>query len=382
MTDSSPRSSGTSSALGRALSLVADENIPCLDALFGDIAKITRLPGRRITAGDLAEADALLVRSITRVDPSLLAASSLSFVGSCTIGTDHIDLSSLASRGITFANAPGCNAAAVVDYVVAAMLATDPDLAAWRKKRAGIIGLGEVGGRLRQRLTALGIATLAVDPFKPEATNTLAEVLSCDLVSLHVPLTKSGEHPTWHLLGERELGLLPEAALLINSSRGPVVDNQALMARMANKKLRVVLDVYEEEPSPDPALLAKLDIATAHIAGYSLEGKVRGSLQVADAFYRHFAVAKPLPDLLAGVSASVETVAGDGLADIVRKAYDIRADSAAFLALYGSGSDAASRAALFDRYRKEYPDRHEFSHTRVGGVVEDELRDVVTCLFC
>ncbi|HEY9034621.1 MAG TPA: 4-phosphoerythronate dehydrogenase [Pseudomonadales bacterium] len=353
--------------MNKRLMVVADENIPLLDELLGDIAEIRRLPGRGIRAQDVADADALLVRSVTRVDAALVDGSRLRFVGSCTIGVDHVDMSALQQRQIAFAHAPGCNAAAVVDYVLAAMLAIEPSLPVWQQRCVGIVGLGQVGSRLQQRLLALGINVKACDPFQPAACHSLAEVLGCDAISLHVPLSHDGEHPTWHLLDSHALAQMKDGALLINSSRGAVVDNTALPA--AAGRLHLVLDVYEHEPVPAPDLLDCLDIATAHIAGYSLHGKMRGTLMVVE----KMAAVLGLPfsprafDRLDSCSRQLDVACDATAAAIVRAAYDIRQDSDDFLRAYRAAVSADEQAKAFDDYRKHYANRYEFSYTKVAA---------------
>ena len=362
----------------KKLKVIADENIPSLDALLGELADIHYLPGRSMQAEALQGADALLVRSITCVDEALLAGTSIQFVGSCTIGTDHVDLAYLAAQKIAFANAPGCNAAAVVDYVLSALFAIEPELAVWQQRQVGIVGCGQVGSRLQQRLAAIGIATQVFDPFVPAATASFDDVLRCDAISLHVPLTRDGEHPTLQMFNAAVFDQLADNTLLINSSRGKVVDNRALLQHLQQGRLQAVLDVYEDEPTPSIALLQALDVATAHIAGYSLQGKIRGSMQVVEALYRHFAIAETMPDLLAGQLKQTRVAEEASLAEILRLAYDIRADSAAFLQAYSQAADAAEQAQAFDRYRKQYPVRYEWSFQQlVGrGMPDDVLKQL------
>ena len=360
----------------RKLTIVADENIPALTALLGDVADIHAVAGRRMTAADVAHADALLVRSVTRVDAALLQGSAVRFVGSCTIGTDHVDLAWLAENTIAFANAPGCNADAVVDYVIAGLFHYRDDLAFWQSRCVGIVGLGEVGGRLACRLAQMGIAYCAYDPFKAAATHSFEQVLACDAISLHVPLTSTGTFPTRHLFSADVLQALRPDTLLINSSRGPVIDNTALLRQLENTAQPVILDVYEDEPAPSLALLDQLLLATAHIAGYSVQGKVRGSVMVVAALYQRFAIAQPLPDLLA--SLHVERALPDvtTLAQALQSGYDIAADAAAFRAIYEKAQGVAAQSLAFDQYRKNYPVRNEWGFqqlylaTRLRGEAE------------
>lgn len=346
----------------KKIKLVADENIPLLEECFGHFAEITRLPGRQMTAEQLKDADALMVRSITQVNETLLANTPVQFVGTCTIGVDHIDQAYLAKQSIGFTSAPGCNAMAVVDYVMAALLSIEPDLAYWQQRSVGIVGYGEVGSRLYQRLIANGINAKVCDPFKDFAKDSLDEVLACDAISLHVPLTKQGEHATLNLLDEKRLAQLKDGALLINSSRGKVVDNKALLAELNQGRIKAVLDVYQDEPTPDITLLNTLNIATAHIAGYSLHGKMRGTLQVAEKLYSHFNIDAKVPDMLAGFQEAVQVGESDQLVDVMRKAYDIKADSKAFIAAFEAGEDDKARSLIFDAYRKNYKNRYELAY--------------------
>lgn len=364
--------------MGKKLNIIADANIPGLTELLADIAEITYLPGRSIKATDLAHADALLVRSITQVDKTLLAGSPLSFVGSCTIGTDHVDMDFLALNNITFANAPGCNADAVVDYVLTAMLSIQSDMEYWKQKTVGIVGLGEVGGRLQKRLQRIGIQTKSYDPYKTDAGDDFEQILTCDVVTLHVPLTKTGEHKTWHLISKNELNKLQEGSLLINTSRGAVIDNTALLDYLACHQLNVILDVYEHEPVPAVALLEAVNIATSHIAGYSLQGKIRGSVQVVSALYKHFSINYTVPDLLSGLTKTIKLEQGADIENLITLAYDIVNDSHSFIEKYRSQENDADRSQAFDDYRKNYPVRYEWSYIAVNEESID--RDFVSAL--
>ncbi|MBT8148566.1 MAG: 4-phosphoerythronate dehydrogenase, partial [Gammaproteobacteria bacterium] len=240
--------------------------------------QLKTLPGRAISAGDVADADALLLRSVTRVDEQLLKHSAVRFVGTATIGTDHIDTGLLARKGVGFAYAPGCNANAVVDYVLAAIFAefSHGELA---RKRIGIIGCGNVGQRLLACLDHFGLRATVYDPllqpgvlaanYACDEAGALDAVLNCDIVSLHVPLTESGEHATLGLLNAARLQRLPDGAMLLNTSRGEVIDNRAL-TKVAQQRsdLRLVLDVFAQEPQPSVALVKRANYATPHIAGY------------------------------------------------------------------------------------------------------------------
>lgn len=263
------------------MKIVVDENMPYAEALFGRLGEVVAVRGRPLPAAALVGADALMVRSVTTVNQALLAGQRVRFVGTATAGTDHVDTAWLAQAGIGFSAAPGCNAIAVVEYVFSAlMLLAERDGFALRDKTVGIVGVGNVGSRLQRRLTALGIRTLLCDPPRAdrgddEQFHSLADLQrEADIITFHTPLNKSGPYRTLHLADADFLRGLPPGRILINAGRGAVVDNAALLQALeAGQDLRVVLDVWEPEPMLSLPLLARVDIATPHIAGYSLEGK-------------------------------------------------------------------------------------------------------------
>lgn len=354
--------------------ILADENIPMLE-VFARHGQLRRVAGRSLDRAVLANAEVLLVRSVTQVDQALLAGSQVKFVGTCTIGTDHLDLQYLTQQGIGWASAPGCNARGVVDYVLGALLTlAERDGVDLSKRCYGVVGAGQVGQRLVQVLRGLGWQVLVCDPPRQQAEGgdyvDLATVLErCDVVSLHTPLTQQGEHPTFHLLGAEQLQSLQQGSWLINASRGAVVDNQALKQLLTQRHdLRVALDVWEGEPQVDAELAQRCDIASAHIAGYSLDGKIRGTRQIYQAFCRHFALADsaaiefPAQSLIA-MELAAHTPVEEALRVICRAVYDPRSDDAAFrLSLQG---DALTRRAAFDQVRKNYPVRREIPDLQV-----------------
>ncbi len=352
------------------MKIVADENIPGVEALFGGCGDISLMPGRAIANRDIRDADALLVRSVTPVDERLLRNSRVQFVGSATIGTDHVNLAELERRGIAFANAPGCNAEAVVDYVLAALTRLRPD---WPDRTVGIVGCGNVGSRLYRRLRAVGVDCRCYDPFLgPDRQPDLCDfedLLAADILCLHTPLTREGPFPTHHLFDAPVLSRLRPGALLLNAGRGAVVDNRALLNALLHGRLDAVLDVWEGEPAIDPALMRAVALGTPHVAGYSLEGRVRGTLMIyrawsewcghaalqvdVEALIRHLALA---PDGNAAIAAS-----GDWRATVLA-AYDPVRDHRALVAAM-QGPDPV---AGFDRLRRDYPWRREFSHYRAA----------------
>jgi erythronate-4-phosphate dehydrogenase len=357
--------------------IVADENIPLLDAFFEGFGEIRRVPGRSIDRATVEQADVLLVRSVTNVDRDLLEGSKVRFVGTCTIGTDHLDLDYFQQAGITWSSAPGCNARGVVDYVLGSLLTLAEiegvDLA---ERTYGVVGAGEVGGRLVKVLQGLGWKVLVCDPPRQAAEGgefvSLEQIIGqCDVISLHTPLSNNAEHSTWHLFDENRLNQLKPGAWLINASRGPVVDNSVLReVLLAREDLQAVLDVWEGEPSVDIALAELCVIATPHIAGYSLDGKQRGTAQIYQAFCQF--IGQPaqvsLDELLpapwlAQVHLNASCDPAWALAMVCRGVYDPRRDDADFRrSLVVSG---AEQRTAFDLLRKHYPERREIDGLKV-----------------
>ena len=358
--------------------IVADENIPLVEEFFADIGSITRVAGRTMSAQDLADADVLLVRSVTQVDETLLSGTPVKFVGTATIGTDHIDQAYLQQQGIGFKSSPGCNAQAVVDYVLSALsVLIDSRGIAFTDLTVGIIGVGNVGYLLRRRLEEMGLTVLAVDPFKdPQDVGELVsldEALKADVVSLHTPLTRDGEHPTYHLVNQEKLSLMKSDACLINSCRGAVVDNQALLAHMKqNAEFESVLDVWENEPELDINLMHRCMLATPHIAGYSLDGKMRGTEFVYQGLCEFFGLpvrrklAQFLPEPgIKMVSFSDQVPKYQALRTAIRAAYEIRVDDGVMRSAMIK-AEGGSLRETFDRLRKNYPLRRDIPQLKVN----------------
>ena len=355
-----------------------------VEKFFGHLGDIQTLPGRQISAADVADADLLLVRSVTSVDRSLLEGSSVSFIGSATIGTDHVDRDYLAEQGVRFAHAPGCNANAVVQYVLSVVSNLQPD---WLNSTFGIVGCGNVGGRLYSILQSLGVSCLVYDPFLSKDDNPhlvdFETLLGADIICLHTPLTTDGPHPTKHLFDAETLASLSEDTLLINGGRGPVIDNNALCELLENGSgLSVALDVWEPEPNINCRLLEQVLLATPHIAGYSLEGKIRGTQMLAEDFYRWRQGAGFNEELPGSPikQSDIRVVDGDNLSELILAAYNVADDDrrmrsaiAKALAEGGATKTGSSPVAeAFDRLRKEYPQRHEFANYRAD--VPDALK--------
>jgi erythronate-4-phosphate dehydrogenase len=354
------------------MQIVADESIPYVREAFGSLGTIRLASGREIAPAHVRDADILLTRSVTRVNKALLGASKVRFVGSATIGVDHIDLPYLRSRGIVFAYAPGSNANSVAEYVLAAILALEQK--SFARRTLGVIGLGRIGTLVKAKAEALGMAVLANDPPLGRAGRSglisLTKLLSLsDIVSCHVPLSTEEPDATFHLLDRVKLSLMRPDAVLINTARGPVVDNRALLSVLQKDRLgAAVLDVWEGEPEPDPRLLAAVTVGTPHIAGYSFDGKLNGTKLLYESvcdFLKYPQQWNP-PSLSSGVAhVRIDPTRSldDFIAPLVARSYDIRRDDAALRAL--AKFSTPERGNAFDRLRATYPRRLEFMHTTV-----------------
>lgn len=362
--------------------ILIDENMPYAASLFGQLGEVIAKAGRTLTADDLIDVDALMIRSVTQVNESLLAkANRLKFVGTATAGIDHVDLELLNARGIEFSSAAGCNKVGVAEYVLSALLVLAQNQGfALTERRVGIVGAGQVGTYLAQCLDALNIPYLLCDPLLASAGDkrhfvSLTQLIQdCDVITLHTPMTRDGLHPTFHLIGQHELAAMQPHTILINAARGCVVDNQALKEVLQTQSLYAVLDVFEHEPQVDLALLPLLSFATPHIAGYGLEGKARGTTMVFNAycqFLNHQQAPASIEDLLplapfSKISLSKAWDQAD-LLSLTQLVYDIRRDDAVFRRVMQQ--DALQRTN-FDQLRKNYWDRREYSAITLTGCPE------------
>lgn len=361
------------------LKIVVDENIPLADEFFASLGQVVRLPGRTLTAIDVADADALVVRSVTPVNEALLAGSKVKFVGTCTIGVDHLDVDYLQRQGIAYSSAPGCNANSVVEYIFSALAALGVD---WRDKTVGIIGCGNVGGHLYRRLLEFGVDCRCYDPFLSAKDNAhladLRTVLASDIICMHTPLTTTGDYPTQHLIGTAELDLLKPGALLLNAGRGAVIDNQALLQFLQKRNdVKVVLDVWEGEPEISTELMQCVDLASPHIAGYSFDGKVKGTEMIYQALCQQLGIEATVSSegLISAAKIELPLLSNDefkGLSEAVLGSYDVRDDDARMREkLLGLEGEPLRQA--FDTLRKDYPKRREF-HC-FSAYVEGEVSD-------
>jgi len=372
--------------------ILADQNIPQVAAAFRDLGQVELMPGREIKRAHLQDCRCLIIRTVTQIDEALLKDTPVEFVGTATIGTDHIDLSYLADANISFSNAAGCNAEAASEYVISGLFAMS------RRKgfdplnmRAGIVGYGNVGSRLQQKLAAFGIECLVCDPplqdtgLRGQTFVDLDTILrECNLISLHVPLTHSGMHPTLHLLNAERLQSLNNGCVLINAARGEVIDNHALL-QLLNRRddLHVFLDTWENEPLVSHGLLRRVDLATPHIAGYSVEGRLRGTQMVLDAAGKHFSLSpgwhmsQQLPARRELHCRSNGTRL-DFVQNLLQQHCNIWRDHDAFVV--GQDLDDNEFAAHFDGLRKVYPDRLEYERFSVRQVDDSWSNTVLTAL--
>ena len=356
------------------LNIIVDENIVFAKEAFALFGNVTLLSGREINNSILKDADILIVRSITKVDKELVKNTPVKFVGTATIGTDHIDLEYLKKNKIAFADAKGCNAYSVAEYLVVSLLNLSVRFNfTLKEKSIGIVGVGNVGSKVAKFADALGMKVLLNDPPLQRAGNnnsfvSLDEILNADIITLHVPLNLSGIDRTYHLFDKKKLMGLKDGTILINTSRGAVIKNQELLEIIDTKKLKVVLDVWENEPDINIDLLNKVIIGTPHIAGYSLEGKINGTKMIFDALADYlnlnisfnFTKEAPTNSLLSFEKS--ETIEKD-LDQIVSKIYPIQRDDKLMRKMLNMSRE--ERIKYFDLLRKDYPIRREFNNYRI-----------------
>lgn len=340
---------------------------------FETLGSVDVIPDRKISPDHLADADALVIRSKTKVKPDWIAGSPVRFIGTATAGFDHVNWlvgRSSAEHRVGWCAAPGCNADSVADYITATLLRLHRFQGLELKnKTLGIIGVGQVGSRVAGRAAALGLRVLLNDPpraaregtgnFRP-LENVLAE---SDIITLHVPLSTEPPWPTHHMAGDHFFGQMKPGSVFINAARGKVLDSDALIrAKESGRISFVALDVWDPEPKIRADVLATADIATPHIAGHSLEGKLNGTIQVyreACRFFKTAPVWDPAP-LLPPVDIPEleidprEKSENDILAKAVTTVYDLSTDQL-----------TPEDIPHFDRLRASYRTRRELKNTRV-----------------
>lgn len=347
------------------MKIIADNKIPFLRGALENIAEVVYLSGATIAAADVKDADAIITRTRTKCNAELLTGSNVKFIATATIGFDHIDTTFCQSNGIVWTNAPGCNSSSVAQYIASTLLnlAVDKHISL-RNQTLGIIGVGNVGSKVAKVGQALGMRVLLNDPPRAEreANNKfvdLEQILAeSDFITVHVPLAKSGQYPTWHLADKNFFAAMQPSAYFINSSRGSVCDNNVLKRVLKNTTIAGgVLDVWESEPAIDLELLNYLIYATPHIAGYSADGKANGTAMSVNALNKFFALGLTewYPDDVPLPSETHIKINCEGktfeqiMLEAVNSSYDIKADWQRLLA----------SPATFEQQRGNYPLRRE-----------------------
>ena len=349
------------------MKIATDKNILFAKEAFSTLGDVKLFDSEEITAENISDFDVLLVRSTVKVNEKLLGGTKIKFVGSPIIGTDHIDIEYLNARNIAFSSAAGCNSRSVAEYVLTAIYAfcetAVPEPVEGKDLCVGIIGVGNIGGKLAEILQNLGIKTLLNDP--PRSFNTPLDEIAekCDIITVHTPLTKSGKHKTEGLLNEVFFVKMKPNALLIQASRGKICDERALV-NVKNK----IIDVWANEPSINWDLAQNCLFSTPHIAGHSFDGKINGTKIIYENCCNFFSE-KPKFDFEKEVFSKIEkqTLEFNGsIAEILLKCCPISEDSSELL-----------REKNFKKQRTNYRKRLEFPHYIVKNAPEEiaeELR--------
>ncbi len=348
------------------IKIIADDKVPFLKGVLEPFADVRYMPGGRIRNDDVRDADALIIRTRTRCNATLLDHSAVKFIATATIGFDHIDADYCSSHGIEWTSAPGCNASSVQQYVASALMRISGESGfSLKGKTLGVIGAGNAGSRVAEFAGAMGMNVLLNDPPRQRAENSniftdLKDLLAAsDIITLHVPLNRSGEDRTFHLFDRQMFETVRKGAWMINASRGEVVDTESLKDTLYKEKLAgVVLDVWENEPEIDRHLMEMAFLATPHIAGYSTDGKINGTAMSVRALSRFFGL--PLNDWYpSGIPSPAEPLIslntkGKSDEELIRRAV--------FHSYYIVEDDARLRfnPSSFEKLRGDYPVRREF----------------------
>jgi erythronate-4-phosphate dehydrogenase len=367
------------------MKIVCDNKIPFLEGALEPYAEVVYLPGNKTTADVVRDADALITRTRTICNESLLKGSKVKLIATATIGFDHIDTEWCDANDIEWTNAPGCNSSSVEQYI-GSLLVTMAHEMNFRlsDKTVGIIGVGNVGSKIAKLANILGLKVLLNDPPRARKEGdsdfvSLDElIMKSDIITCHVPLQRDGEDATYHLFDAKRLNSLREDQILINSSRGEVIDNKALKDVLKDGKIRAAsLDVWENEPNIDSELLDLLFTGTPHIAGYSLDGKANGTTMSVQAIGCKFGlpckewIVKEIPSPIQTLNFTIDTNGKDEedvLSEAILHTYRIKEDD----------TRLRNDITTFEQQRASYPVRREFSAftlTMKGSnrVLEDKL---------
>ncbi len=345
------------------MKIVADNKVKFLDDSTFRFAQLERLEGKRITRADLLDADAMVIRTRTKCTQSLLEGTSVKAIFTATIGFDHIDTKYLADQNIHWQNAPGCNAASVQQYIFSAFALLRQRCAYTLKdKKIAIVGVGNVGKKIEAWAKLIGMEVLRVDPIRAEAETDVefvdyySALAVADIVTYHTPLTREGQHATFHLFDDRALQSLKSGATIINTSRGEVIDTQAIIRGLETGKVaHAIIDVWENEPNISARLIELADIATPHIAGYSADSKLNATKASVQSLCSYFGkentwiapelAAPSQPEITISASADELTAA----CEMCLHTYDILADD----------SRLRQDTSGFEQQRGNYPLRRE-----------------------
>jgi erythronate-4-phosphate dehydrogenase len=352
--------------------IAIDRALPFWKESFEPLGEVRPFSGKELKPEDLRNVDALIVRTVTPVNASLLEGSAVRFVGAASAGMDHVDQGYLKDKGIHFCWAAGCNADAVSEYILTALHSV-ASKRAWnlKEKSLAVIGVGNVGSRVARKARNLGMKVFLCDPPLKDLTGdpqyeSIESVLKADILTFHVPLTETGPYPTWHMLNRDILSRLTPDQFLINSSRGDVFDSQELKASLRKGEiLGTVLDVWEGEPQVDYSLLELADIGTPHVAGTTLDGKIKAVEMMRDALCRFMGYPVPQSNesfypATQCIHPSRETSLQDAVASVLYQVYDINKDDENLRAL--AKIPEKQRAEGFEQLRTKHALRPEFPH--------------------
>jgi len=346
--------------------IVADDKIPFLRGVLEPYSEVIYLPGKSIDKNVLKNSDALLVRTRTKCSPGLLDGTNVKFIGTATIGFDHIDTAWCEKAGIAWTNAPGCNSSSVQQYIASVLFQVSlKGNFPLSGKTIGIIGVGNVGSKVEKIAGLLGMKILLNDPPRARAEGSenftwLDRLLGeSDIISVHVPLNRAGEDKTFHLFDNEHIGMIKKGSWFFNSSRGEVVDSKALKELIDSGRVGgAVLDVWEHEPDIDLDLMRKTFISTPHIAGYSTDGKANGTAMVVNALSEHFGLPLtnwyPVDVPMPRDAEIVINCKGKSDEEIIREAV-LHTDD-----VNGDSKKLRSSPADFEKLRGSYPLRREF----------------------
>lgn len=348
------------------MKIVADENIPLIEPYFGDCGELILKPGRKITRSDVMDADILLIRSVTKVNQLLLENTRVKFVGSATSGADHLDTEWLDANEIKWSVAKGCNAVAVLEYVICVVAALQKmHFLNQENIRAAVVGVGNIGQRVADIFTVFGFDVVLCDPLRTDIISVPFEDLSdLDFISFHTPLTRKSHYPTYHLVQKEFLQKQKKNCILLNAGRGEVFAGDAL--KKYGQECIWCLDVWENEPDIDLDVLDKTRIATPHIAGYSLQSKYRGIEMI----YRAAVKQNILPEkavntpLYPAKKISIEFA--KNWRDVVLSIFDPLSVTAEMI--QNLNRFEQSENGRFDVLRKKYADRYEFGFIELENV--------------